>query len=744
MKISIRTNILVVFLLSTFSIVAILLFSQYYFSKKIALEATQKDFEHLSHSISKNLETHENEMKKLLEIMAQEHNFSQKISLHVNHDEVEKLVNIIRFKPQIKSIFYTDNKNSFVEVIHLEGDNYFKKFSMPSQTQWVVVTLVSNQEKYSYFDEYLHKVGSYQQERKYFYQQLNWYKKATQHRGLFISKPYMFSYSQRKGITYAKYLGNGRVIGIDTMLKSIGKLLDISHSLYKIEVFLLPHKEYKTDTISLTQANSKRFYQVVKKLKNGEYMMIRTDADELLKPYKKNLIYSLTAALILTLLFIPIIFMSTGFLVRPIKKLILENKKIAQREFDKVEQIDTNIIEFHALSYSMVKMAKSIQEYQTAQERLLDSIIQLIAEAIDTKSPYTGGHCRRVPEIAMMLLEEADKAQEGELKSFTCKSKEEKKEFEIAAWLHDCGKVTTPEYVVDKATKLETIYNRIHEIRMRFEVLLRDAKIEYLEGNIDKKTFQKKEQQLQDDFAFIAAMNLGGEFMDEKKKQRLHDIAKQKWLRHFDDRAGLSSMELQRYPSQIDPLPVEENLLADKPHHKIQRVHFDYEGYKKEGFKEEVPELLYDLGEIYNLSIERGTLTKEERFKINEHVIMTIKMLEKIPFPEYYKKIPQYAGGHHETPRGDGYPKKLTKEQLSIPARILAIADIFEALSASDRPYKKGKKLSECIAIMSSMAENEQIDSDIFKLFITSGVYKTYAQRHFAKEMIDEVDLSWV
>jgi HD-GYP domain-containing protein (c-di-GMP phosphodiesterase class II) len=156
----------------------------------------------------------------------------------------------------------------------------------------------------------------------------------------------------------------------------------------------------------------------------------------------------------------------------------------------------------------------------------------------------------------------------------------------------------------------------------------------------------------------------------------------------------------------------------------------------------EVPEYERNLGELYNLSVTKGTLTIEERYKINEHIIMTIKMLENIPFTRNLRKVPEYAGGHHETMIGTGYPRKLSKEQLSIPARIMAIADIFEALTAADRPYKKAKTLSESIRIMAFMKKDKHIDADLFDIFLTSGVYKEYAKKFLLEEQIDEVDIS--
>ncbi len=455
-------------------------------------------------------------------------------------------------------------------------------------------------------------------------------------------------------------------------------------------------------------------------------------------------------SLLLVLLSIPIIYFATGIIVKPIRALIRENEDVKNRRFKKVEKIETNIVEFIELSDSLVSMSHSIYAYQKSQEELLNSIIKLIAEAVDAKSPYTGGHCERVPQIAQMLVQKASESNEGIFKEFSLESDDAKREFEIGAWLHDCGKVTTPEYVVNKSTKLETINDRIHEIRTRFEVLYRDAEITYLKAQLnglDKQealtTLKARKKQLIDDFAFVAKANIGGEFMSPEKQQRIKNIATQEWTRHFDDSLGLGEVEILRYSKEnAHSLPAKEYLLSDKKQHIVKRENFDYEKYEREGFKEEVPEYLYNYGEVYNLCIEKGTLTSEERYKIDEHVIMTIKMLEKIPFPAQMTKIPEYAGTHHETLIGTGYPRKLTKEQLSIPSRIMAVADVFEALTASDRPYKKAKTLSESIKILSSMVKDEHLDADIFKLFLKSDLHNVYAKQFLKPEQIDAVDIS--
>jgi HD-GYP domain-containing protein (c-di-GMP phosphodiesterase class II) len=383
------------------------------------------------------------------------------------------------------------------------------------------------------------------------------------------------------------------------------------------------------------------------------------------------------------------------------------------------------------------------------QKELLDAFIKLIAGAIDSKSPYTGGHCQRVPELTRLLAQAACDSTAAPFRDFNLDEKQWEA-LDIASWLHDCGKVTTPEYVVDKATKLETINDRIHEIRTRFEVLKRDAKIRYwqqrAEGGEQKvldETLQQELTQLDDDFAFIAECNLGGDFMAPEKIERLQQIAAYSWIRTLDDRLGVSWEERQRMErAPSGSLPVSERLLDNKVQHLIERDTVDrLPADNPWGFRVDTPEYKYNRGELYNLEVSRGTLTAEERYKINDHIMQTIIMLEKLPYPKHLRDVPLIAGCHHETMDGNGYPKRLTREQMPLTARMMAVADIFEALTASDRPYKKAKKLSEAIRIMSFMKKDRHIDPDLFDLFLSSGAWLEYGRRYLQPEQIDEVDI---
>ncbi len=364
-----------------------------------------------------------------------------------------------------------------------------------------------------------------------------------------------------------------------------------------------------------------------------------------------------------------------------------------------------------------------------SQKNVLEAFLEVIARAIDDKSPYTGMHCQRVPVIARMLAMAAVMATDGPFGDFEM-SEDEWYAFHLASWLHDCGKVTTPEYVLDKATKLETVSNRIHEIRARFEILRRDAHIDYLKKRLLRtapreellKEFSAKVAGLEDDFAFLAASNVGDKPLSDDDVARVKKIAQRTYYRHFDKTLGLSWDERNRIkdnpPPKTNP---KEPLLEDRFDHI-------FGGYNR--------------GEVYNLSIRRGTLTPEESKKINSHIDMTIEMLKAIPFPANINQVAEYAGGHHEHMDGTGFPKGLKRDEMSVPARIMGIADVFEALTSSDRPYKKIKTLSETIGIMSKMASGGHLDPDLFDLFLTSGVYKEYAEQYMKPEQIDEVDIS--
>jgi len=364
-----------------------------------------------------------------------------------------------------------------------------------------------------------------------------------------------------------------------------------------------------------------------------------------------------------------------------------------------------------------------------AQRDLMESFVRVLGHAIDAKSPHTAGHCSRVPIIARMLAQAAVDDRDGTFSNFYLTDMEWY-ELDLSAWLHDCGKIVTPDHVMEKATKLETIHNRIHEVRTRFEVLRRDAEIEMLKRKLDgeapdqcESDFAKRVSELETQFALVADANIGDAELDTDAIFALHDIGEQKWTRYFDRTIGLSWAEHERLSdSELAELrePGMESLLMDRE--------FDiYDGFNR--------------GEVYNLSIPSGTLTSEERQVINDHVVITQDMLAQLPYPKELQRIPEIAGNHHEKMDGSGYPRGLTGEDMGILEKVMVIADIFEALTAVDRPYKRPKTLSECISILADMRDKGQIDSDLFELFLTSGMYQEYGRKYLREDQCDDVDV---
>jgi len=415
-----------------------------------------------------------------------------------------------------------------------------------------------------------------------------------------------------------------------------------------------------------------------------------------------------------------------------------------------IAEFDPEVVPFVEALSSDAAVALDLRRLLKAQKDLLESFIHVVAGAIDAKSHYTHGHCQRVPVIARQLAKAAHDSAEAPFEGFRL-TEDEWYELYIASWLHDCGKVTTPEYVVDKSTKLETLYDRIHEIRTRFEVLWRDAEIEYLRMRADglpedpaaRRRLEDRWDQIREDWAFIAECNQGEIFMIQERLDRVDQIASQTWERHLDDRLGLAHEELerkQRVPAAN--LPTTEYLLADKIEHLVERPgDGPVFGDNPHGFDMDVPEYLYNQGEIYNLCIQRGTLTSEERFKINDHIVQTINMLGRLPFPRELKRVPDWAGNHHEKLDGTGYPRRLGAERLSVPERIMAVADVFEALTATDRPYMRPKTMSVALKIMATMRDSGHLCPDLFELFLESGIWRDYGKEHLQPEQMDEVDL---
>lgn len=344
---------------------------------------------------------------------------------------------------------------------------------------------------------------------------------------------------------------------------------------------------------------------------------------------------------------------------------------------------------------SQAAVALTNQQLTEELRLLLEKIIEVIAEAIDEKSPYTGSHCRRVPSIAMLLGHAINNHEHGPLADFKLDAKD-LYELRIAALLHDCGKITTPIHVVDKATKLETIHDRIELVASRYEILRRDLEISHLKQQLDEQgidhglddaELQKRVDELKREFDFLTHANTGSEFMPEADQLQVTEIGQQRW---------------QDWHGQIQPLLTDD--------------------------------------EIKNLTINKGTLLAEEREVVNNHIVRTQRMLEALPFPKHLKNVAEIAGNHHERMDGKGYPNGLSREQMSVQARLMGIADIFEALTATDRPYKRPMTISVALNILGKMSLEGHIDPDLFHIFVQQRVYQQYADEHLDDSQIDEVD----
>lgn len=329
-------------------------------------------------------------------------------------------------------------------------------------------------------------------------------------------------------------------------------------------------------------------------------------------------------------------------------------------------------------------------------KNLLDAFIKVIAQAIDAKSAHTSAHCQRVPALTEMIAQAACDTGDGPLKDFSL-DESDWYELHVASWMHDCGKLATPDWVLDKATKLHLMLDGIDMVKTRFAAAMAQVELRFLRQMLAeperapalRAVLEEELQALRDDCAFVERANVGGEFMRPEDQARIREIAAQTWSDHLGN---------------------EQPMLTE--------------------------------GEVKYLCIERGTLSAEERQKINDHMKVTVQMLESLPFPKNLKRVPEYAGGHHEKMDGSGFPRGLKREQMSWPARMMAIADIFEALTSSERPYKPPMKISQSLSILQKMRDQNHIDPDLYELFVKSRVWEKYARSHLRPEQLDISDPS--
>lgn len=304
------------------------------------------------------------------------------------------------------------------------------------------------------------------------------------------------------------------------------------------------------------------------------------------------------------------------------------------------------------------------------QKTLFESMIQMIAGAVDEKFYLGADHCRRVPVLAMMLARAVNRTERPPFAEQVF-DQGELYELEVAAWLHDCGKLVTPISLVDKSSKLETVFDRIELIQTRFEILRRDQELFRLREGLSGENLpvltdgSYRQQKMLEDMHFLAACNHGKRIMTADDLQRLRDIAdRYRWV----DRQ-----------------------------------------------MEEVSVLTED--ELTNLSIMSGTLNERERVKINNHALASIGMLDLLPFPDDLRRVPDIISGYHQS--GDAQPL--------LQARILAIADRFVSVTAENRAYCKTNSLENAMKILYGMADSGQLDRNLLDLFSGEHLHKQYA-----------------
>jgi HD-GYP domain-containing protein (c-di-GMP phosphodiesterase class II) len=765
---------------------------QYYFGKTMAQNSAHSLYEKVAKSAERDITLLDKRALTITELMAEYQEHLLPASYGLQHPALQAFSDAMSRVERVYSIYLGYENGDLLQLINLDSSQDVRQaLGGKESDRWVfAVHEGSGADRlvvHYFLNEAFDVTGGPVVVGEFDSTSRPWYQQAIEQEAVTHTKPYIFKSTNSPGITYARRVQDSSVVvGVDISLSGIQELLEnelhgtgsdafifstkgelglsyrsaLSDSIYSISessVASLISAEGSEHAIAVVEDAGKDYFVYLTLLDSasavGKYFGVAVYEQRLLKPYMQQVYLAVAICAGVLLVFLFAAWLLARRMVGQVHALAEQTAKVRDRNYSDVQAVPSKIKQFYHLSQSLVDMSESIQEYERSQKALMDAIIKLIAEAIDAKSHYTAGHCERVPVLGLMLAKQAHASNQGVFEDFAFKSDDELREFEIAAWLHDCGKISVPEHVVDKGSKLEAIYNRIHEVRMRFEVLWRDAEIVRLRSSLQGSAELEKidgelagaREQLRQDFEFVARCNVGGEFLSDDDIQRLHDIAELTWQRNFSDRLGLSpaeemSLEQKSLPPE-GALPVQEKLLSNKEEHIVEREH-TVELDPGLGINMDIPEHLYNLGELHNLSIQRGTLTAEDRFKINEHMINTIRMLERLPFTKELSNVPRYASTHHETLRGDGYPRKLGEADLSTLERILAVADIFEALTASDRPYKKGKTLSEAIRIMSFMVKDRHIDAEVFKLFLQSGVYLDYAQQFLGAEQIDEVEIN--
>ena len=761
---SIRFTLVKTILFSGLLVTMMVLVLQFYFNLISTRDSISQKYQTESTHIKQTLKQEQQTAENYLSLLGDVKHLV--IGQKFSSEALPILASLLYKNPLYSSVYLGFPNGNLQQFIDLDNvDNIARQIPEIESAKWLLISKTYQGKQsiiqYSYFDQSFTLIKE-RQSYKSDGVKVAWYQQAL-----------LAQSSSSIGKTYAIKLPKAdAVLALDINSSSLAKVLNTDteqadDDLHEIRLFIkngtiLESNQSTTDTNTmpiiessvldeLTQHSTNlntldsitigqtAYYAYVTKIAGANnYLAFLVPQKTLLLSNMPNLIVIGLSGFILTLCLSWLFSLS---LTRELKALLTVVEEAKENRFKKIKTVETDITEFRQLNDLMIEMSDAIKNYQAKQKLQIESFIKLTAQAIGNKSPYTFEQANKVPELAWMLLKAVEDSNSPIFKDFKLKNTDQQQSFRITAALHSYDKLTTTQTLVSKSTKLEAAYNRIHEIRMRFEILWRDAEIYYYQTSKDhpeqnkllKEGLIKQQLQLMRDFEFVANANIGDKVTTEHDIHRLHQIGTQTWLRYFDDRLGLSSIEKMSLSTQKPKLPAQEYILCNKPEHLVQQLN------KNESVAASTPR--YNLGELYNLSIPLGTLTEEDKQQLNAFIIKTSSLLDDMPIMIKQHNVPQDLSNYHPALSDAVYLVNSGNKKLSIAEHILGITYIFEALTSVNNPQHKIETMSNAIAIMHQLAMDKRIDMHIFKLFLSSGIYLTYAKQFLYEQQIDEVDI---
>lgn len=775
----VRTFIFICLLMMT---VAISL--QYYFSQSMAQKSALQLYDAKAQMISQQIKQTDQIINHYSTLLSHFNKLTINQKLHP--DALQLFTNVMKKNHSFNSISLGFENGDLQQLIHLNKPQNNQVLPSVESAQWVFVSINNlggkRVRQYFYFDQSFNFLSQHQENTNDNVTNYSWYKNinaSTDNTSdIFISpntdlhdQTYSTAVPNTKTVlainvtlhSYSKalhkindnqqnellnevylYNGTGHLLASNQKSSAHNKTNELSFIPYP-ELSELTQHQFNLNKLNNLTINNKAYYAYIAKVddktETNNYLAILVPKKTLLYPSIKTSIEISVICLVLLLI------LSWCFscpLTNTIKALLSEVKKAKPQDYKHLQPIVNRVTEIKELNCSMVEMSQSIEDYQIQQKEMTELFIKQIAQAIDDKSPYTFGHANCAPELGLML---AKASLHSNLPAFETANEEMLSEFSSHAWSHHYGKLTSAQQIVSKGTKLEANYNRIHEIRMRFEILWRDAEINYFKQSRSnpeqnkplKEALIKQQLQLMRDFGFVAKINLGDTEMTEQDILRLHKIGEQTWFRYFDDRLGLSSIEKLNLSSKKQKLPAQETLLSDKKEHIIKRNNITK---VDSGIKIEVADYLYNFGELYNLSIPQGTLTIEDKFEIDKNIINSISLLKALPTTHKQTTEIKDLSAYHPALKYVTFPSKVDNGYGSITQNILLMTDIFETLTSIKKPQQQVESLSSAIDILHTLAIDKVIDINLFQLFLSSGNYIKYANKFLHETQIDDVVLS--